>query len=476
MQRFFVPPETFRGATARLDGELAQQVRRVLRLRPGDRIVLLDGSGSEYLAQINEYGKDEVWCGVISETPGTAEPAHAVDLYLALLNKPDKYEWALQKCTELGVSRFVPLRAERSVSAPPEKGKRERWERIIREAAEQSGRATLPVLDETLSFGYTLEAETRRMSGAHITIMPTLGAGGSLRDALSAPTPGLSVSLLIGPEGGFSDREVAQASEAGVLTVSLGPRTLRAETAAVTALALVMHELGEMSTSSARSAGIPPASSRKRPKEVAPMPELTTEKVAELTRRFFHEQIAVDSIAAEYSREDLCASLRKYLGEMETLAEGLTPQQLAYRLPGTPSGPDASGDEAHFNACEIVTHVAQGLVFYQWGITRALGHPRPTFLRPPKDAKLTGTRGSILGYGGWNGLPASDLARLLRDTSSGFLSYVESLPPEADSSATSRYEPFGQLPPKGWLCLAVAHAANHLQQLREMQAQPGYPA
>src|SRR5438445_10354616 len=102
------------------------------------------------------------------------------------MNKTDKFEWAPQKCTELGVANFIPIISERSVPGPPEKGRRERWERIIREAAEQSGRTLIPQLAGKLSLKEALSVEERRMSedGSHIALMPALGSDPSIRDAI----------------------------------------------------------------------------------------------------------------------------------------------------------------------------------------------------------------------------------------------------------------------------------------------------
>src|SRR5438477_9917587 len=161
MHRFFVSRETIQVKDIQLSGDIAHQIGRVLRMKAGDEVILFDGGGYEYRVRLVEIGKEVVFGSVMSEARGAAEPLHSVDLYLSLLNKPDKYEWALQKCTELGAARFIPLIAERSVSGPPEQGKHERWERIIKEAAEQSGRAIIPGLEDALPLKKALQAEER---------------------------------------------------------------------------------------------------------------------------------------------------------------------------------------------------------------------------------------------------------------------------------------------------------------------------
>jgi 16S rRNA (uracil1498-N3)-methyltransferase len=205
-----------------IDGETADQIRRVLRMRPGDGIVLLDGMGNQYPAVLREVTRGEVVAVVGAPGPVETESRVAVTMYLSLLNKADKFEWALQKCTELGAAAFVPLRAQRSMTTEISPSRRERWERIIQEAAEQSERGVLPPLRQL--------ANVIGRVGSELALIPEIR----------------SMSLFIGPEGGFTEQEVEGAVAAGVIPVSLGPRILRAETAAVASLAIVMSELGEM--------------------------------------------------------------------------------------------------------------------------------------------------------------------------------------------------------------------------------------
>jgi 16S rRNA (uracil1498-N3)-methyltransferase len=243
MHRFYVPPPAISGGEAAIQGESARQIARVLRLQPGDTVCLFDGSGEEYVVRLTSLARDEAHGEVTERRPGGGEPIARVTLYLALLNKPDKMEWALQKCTELGAAAFVPMLAARSVSGPPNPSRYERWSRIIQEAAEQSGRTLLPALEPTLSFA---QAIARASSG--LSFIPTLGApipfARALAPAAGQPAPRLSI--FVGPEGGFTPDEIASAEAASVVPVTLGRRALRAETAAVVALALALHELGEM--------------------------------------------------------------------------------------------------------------------------------------------------------------------------------------------------------------------------------------
>ena len=240
MQRFFVPPHTFAHKEVIMSGDTARQISRVLRMQPGDHVCLLDGLGYEYIVKLTSFAKDEIAGEVIEKKSGAGEPACKITLYLSLLNKPDKFEWALQKCTELGAAAFVPVRAARSIADTPGPAKMERWTRIIQEAAEQSGRSLLPALGKTITLAQALKQTTHR------AIMPAFGAECSLGDALAKVKDGESVSIFIGPEGGFTEEETSVAQQSGLTLVTLGPRTLRAETAAVAALTMALYELGEM--------------------------------------------------------------------------------------------------------------------------------------------------------------------------------------------------------------------------------------
>lgn len=243
MHRFFVLPTTINGDHAHIKGETAHQIARVLRMQPGDRITLLNGQGFEYIVTLLNVGKDDVTGRVESSAEGKSEPRHRITLYLSLLNKADKFEWALQKCTELGASAFVPVRSTRSISDTPGSAKIERWQRIIQEAAEQSGRSSLPALDETLTLQDAFKAEANKPA-----IIPALEAHTTLRKTISdlKHAGQANISIFIGPEGGFTPEELQEATSAKVQPVTLGPRILRAETAAVAALTMTLYELGEM--------------------------------------------------------------------------------------------------------------------------------------------------------------------------------------------------------------------------------------
>lgn len=243
MHRFFVEPELIArisfGLLA-LEGPIAHQVATVLRLRVGDEIVLLDNAGSEYLVRLERVERKLVVVRFIEVGPVEGEPQTQITLYQSLL-KGDKWDFVLQKCTELGVSAFVPVVSERCVARPAE-GRAERHLRIIQEAAEQSRRGLLPVLGETLAFTVACQQAVDRHDLALILWEDEQGA--DLSHALQQRRD--SVALLVGPEGGYSAAEVTLARECGIIPVTLGARILRAETAGLVAAAITLYSFGEM--------------------------------------------------------------------------------------------------------------------------------------------------------------------------------------------------------------------------------------
>lgn len=252
MHRFFVPPEWIDGDRLTISGKQGHQIKNVLRLRPGDRIVALDGTGVECEVRILDITTLEVR-GIVEQRRACAsEPKLEITLYQALL-KGSKFETVLQKCTEVGVSEFVLFESERCVTTPPEPSRLDRWRRIVVEAAEQSRRGRVPGLRGMIGFGEACH----EIDG--LAIMPWEGERRrSIREALqSRRNPSVSsssvegdrvkkLSIFIGPEGGFSASEVELAESKGIVPVSLGKRILRAETAGLVATAAALYEYGEM--------------------------------------------------------------------------------------------------------------------------------------------------------------------------------------------------------------------------------------
>lgn len=249
MYRFFISPDDFFGIEVRISNPgLVHRLRNVLRLRPGDTIEVLDNSGWVYEVELRQVESGLVVGQVQQKRLCPSEPRTKVTLYQGVL-KGDRFEWVLQKGTEVGVSEFVPLLSERCIVQNAQQlseRKLQRWEKIVQSAAEQSRRGKLPPLQPLMLFPAACE-RIRRSGG--LALIPWEEETRPLRQVLEeadqAPSP-FNLSLLIGPEGGFSAAEVDMARDYGILPVSLGPRILRAETAGIVVAALVLYHYGNM--------------------------------------------------------------------------------------------------------------------------------------------------------------------------------------------------------------------------------------
>ena len=246
MHRFFVSPECIDGDEAVVAGVAARQLATVLRAAPGDRIALLDDTGVEYFVTLSRVGPKEVAGAVTGRAGGDERPSPPITLYQALL-KADRFEQVLQKCTELGVARFVPVVTERCVPRVGERwaaNRYARWRRIVTEAAEQSGRRRIPALEAAVGLTDACDA------AEGVRIIPWEGERATgIRAALSEAgreAMRSGVSVFVGPEGGLTADEIEDAKSRGIASVSLGPRVLRSETAAMAAVAAIQYELGEL--------------------------------------------------------------------------------------------------------------------------------------------------------------------------------------------------------------------------------------
>jgi len=239
--RFYLTAPIDVGTHLTLPDDQSRQIGTVLRLATGDTIALFNGDGFEYFASIVRVQRSEVEVQIVRREPGILIPQPALHMALSLI-KQDRFEWALQKVTELGVERVIPMTTERTVisfSVDRASQRLQRWQRIVAEAAEQSGRATVPVIDAVTSFTEVLTAVSDRQ--AVVLWEDEQAAGLPMLFGDARP-----LLLLIGPEGGFSPAEIALARKSGALTASLGPLTLRAETAAVSAAAVSLaHNLNQ---------------------------------------------------------------------------------------------------------------------------------------------------------------------------------------------------------------------------------------
>lgn len=245
MQRFFLNPQNFQENSLEIgDPDVIHQMNRVLRVKPGDEFIAInnESSGTEYICKIQNIDERSVTAAIIEKRKNTAEPDLFITLYQALPKKIELFEWVLQKGTEVGISAFLPLITERTEreSAP----KKERFQKILKEAAEQSGRGKIPELKEAVSFKKVLRessaADTVANSSAQRIIFHTGAHYPLLSSHLGAIKKYRACSIFIGPEGGFSEKEIAEAKEKEFTVLSLGPRTLRTETAGIVASALLL--------------------------------------------------------------------------------------------------------------------------------------------------------------------------------------------------------------------------------------------
>ncbi|WP_058301933.1 RsmE family RNA methyltransferase [Gorillibacterium timonense] len=290
MQRYFLPPEGFGPDRVHITGDDAHHLIRVMRAQPGDEIICCDGFGRTVLARLTDIEKADVTGVIVEELPASGEPS--VEVWVAQsLPKGDKLETVLQKCTELGAAKFLPFLSERTVvqyDAKKEVKRLDRWRKIVKEAAEQSHRSVVPEVLAPLSWKSLLKLipETElailcyeKESGLQLRTL--LREAGDLRQSLqqkaksgtdltpeqkaepkpeqaaSEPNPvatqktspsGIKprILVIIGPEGGITEREAEEAEQVGARSTGLGPRILRTETAGMVATACILYEYGEM--------------------------------------------------------------------------------------------------------------------------------------------------------------------------------------------------------------------------------------
>ena len=241
LTRVYVDAPVAAGKRLVVAGSAANHITRVLRLRNGDALTVFDGSGGEFGARIEEFRKDSVLVSVEDHRPLDRESPLPLTLAQGI-SRGERMDWIIQKATELGTSRIVPLFTKRSVVRLDDKQadrKLQHWRAIAISACEQCGRNRIPELAAPVDFFDVLPADS---SGAtRLLLSPT----GDLRiDDLQDVAKGITV--LIGPEGGLEDVEQEAAIAAGFKAVRLGPRVLRTETAAIAALTIIQRYFGDL--------------------------------------------------------------------------------------------------------------------------------------------------------------------------------------------------------------------------------------
>lgn len=241
MRRFFLDREKILSISPTLTGPDVRHVRTVLRLKPGDEIVLFDGKGLEYRAQITASTPKAITFSVLEQFPSIPEPTVQITIGQALL-KARKMDRIVRQVTELGIYALIPVQSERSVPKPQlkQRGEREqRWKAIAQESLKQCGRSQIPRLGPLTSFEELVGAsQAYDMS----IIFHHDKSGLSMKDTRDVR----KVLAVIGPEGGFAPDEVKLALEHGFVCVSLGPTILKADTAAVAACAILQYAFGDV--------------------------------------------------------------------------------------------------------------------------------------------------------------------------------------------------------------------------------------
>ena len=234
MDSFLVLPEDVHSNRLTLRGDESKHLARVLRKTVGDRILCTDGNDRMFEAKIDSLGSDVTVCTILATHERYNELAVDITLAVSLLKNPARFDWLVEKTTELGVSAIVPIVCERTIA---KKEKHTRLEHIAVAATKQCGRSYVRRISEATTFETMLERSddfTFRFIAHEKT-----DSAKTLRHASAALVPSKSVLVMIGPEGGFTDEEVNSATTRNVLPLSLGSRRLRAETAAVAAINLI---------------------------------------------------------------------------------------------------------------------------------------------------------------------------------------------------------------------------------------------
>lgn len=243
MPKFFidVPPT---GDTIPLTGDTARHITRVLRMHAGEAITLCDGIGTDYDCVLTHVGPDAACARITDTRPSDSEPSVQITLYMAL-PKADKMELIVQKSTELGVTTIVPFLSSRCVSRPDARAlekKQARWGKIAAEAAKQCGRGRIPQVLPAMAIE---KAVCHAAQSSLALLLYEAEQERGLRACLGEGIPD-TVSLMVGPEGGFAPEEVRLATAAGLQSVSLGKRILRCETAPIAALSAILYESGNL--------------------------------------------------------------------------------------------------------------------------------------------------------------------------------------------------------------------------------------
>ncbi|MBK50218.1 MAG: 16S rRNA (uracil(1498)-N(3))-methyltransferase [SAR202 cluster bacterium] len=248
MHRFYVEKNRIEKKGVIFEQDIEHQIRNVLRLIDSNKVIVFDNSGYEYLVELRNVNSKKIYGEIIEKTKKDSEALMKISLYQSVLKSKERFEYILQKCTELGVVKFVPLITSRTISKINKSliaSKRLRWQKVIKEAGEQSGRVVLPELSEIKYFN--------QLCGMDKDLTIILWEEEEVQDiknqlSLISNDASINISrmnIIVGPEGGFDKNEIQYAKDTGMKPVSLGKRILRSDTAGIAAVSCVMYEYGQ---------------------------------------------------------------------------------------------------------------------------------------------------------------------------------------------------------------------------------------
>ena len=250
MPKFFVPSHYIFGDYALIRGQEALHIYKVLRLKPGEKIRIFDGNGSEYHCEIRKTKKDLVEVIILNKLLGNPEPPVNTTLFQCI-PKGNKMDFIVQKATELGITTIVPVISSRVVVKLDDMkrvtNRIERWEKIALEACKQSDRSYIPRINKILLLKDCIKTEMALNSQLQLVLWEEEKKAYFKNILKRCVNDNIyNVSFYVGPEGGFTTEEVDLLKKSGNITVSMGPRFLRTETATISFLSIIMYELGDM--------------------------------------------------------------------------------------------------------------------------------------------------------------------------------------------------------------------------------------
>ncbi len=244
MPRFYVPQPHIEKGMLRVEGDEAKHIRKVLRLRAGDEIIVFDGSAKEYEGLIVSGGPSSVVIRVQNILSSKRESPLEITLAQSLL-KGEKMDYVIQKATELGVKKIVPFFSSRSIPLLEKSGRLmryRRWERIAIEASKQCGRGVIPKIESIQNYSEMLQS----IPPGFLRFILWEKQGTKLKEVLEGLKEEVKIFFIIGPEGGLSREEVELAKEKDFVSVTLGKRILRSETASLCLLSILQYERGDI--------------------------------------------------------------------------------------------------------------------------------------------------------------------------------------------------------------------------------------